>query len=146
LLREEQKSRSKDAEMIENFQKEGKKVPSELLVGLVRKAMQAKGWSQKRFLIDGFPRNEENVRVWDQTMPDVEVLLLLFIRCTEEVMVQRILDRSQGQSDEKPESLKMKVRAFEAEIRPVLEIFRKKESEWTKSMEMGRLNMCFRRL
>ena len=47
------------------------------------------------------------MRVWDQKMPDVEVLFLLFIRCTEEVMVQRGLDRSQGQSDEKPERIEL---------------------------------------
>lgn len=126
LLREERKSGSKDAEMIENYLKEGKLVPSELLVGLVRKAMQAKGWSQKRFLIDGYPRNEENVRVWDQKMPDVKVLCLLFIECSEEVLTQRILGRNQGRSDDNLESLKKRLQVFESETRPVLEIFRKK--------------------
>ena len=123
---DERKSGSKDAEMIESYLKEGKLVPSELLVGLVRKAMVAKGWSSKRFLIDGYPRNEENVRVWDQKMPDVKVIFLLFLECSEEVLTQRILGRNQGRSDDNPESLKKRLKVFEAETRPVLEIFRKK--------------------
>lgn len=126
LLREEKKSGSKDAEMIEGYLREGKLVPSELLVGLVRKAMLANGWAKKRFLIDGYPRNEENVRVWDEKMADVKVLFLLFLECSEEVLTQRILGRNQGRSDDNPESLKKRLQVFEAETRPVLEIFRKK--------------------
>ena len=39
LLREERKSGSSEAEMIEGYLKEGKLVPSELLVRLIQKAM-----------------------------------------------------------------------------------------------------------
>ena len=126
LLREERKSGSKDAEMIETYLKDGKLVPSELLVGLVRKAMQQKGWSTKRFLIDGYPRNEENIRVWEQQMPDVKVLCLLFLECSNEVLTERILGRNQGRSDDNPESLKKRLAVFEGETRPVLEIWRAK--------------------
>lgn len=44
--------------MIQNTIKEGKIVPSEVTVGLLQKAMQESG--NDKFLIDGFPRNEEN--------------------------------------------------------------------------------------
>ena len=44
--------------MIQDFKKEGKIVPSEVTVKLLQQAMQ--GSTNKKFLIDGFPRNEEN--------------------------------------------------------------------------------------
>ena len=44
--------------MIQNFKKEGKIVPSEITVKLLQQAMQQS--DNKRFIIDGFPRNEEN--------------------------------------------------------------------------------------
>lgn len=44
--------------MIHNFKKEGKIVPSEITVKLLQQAMQQS--DNKRFIIDGFPRNEEN--------------------------------------------------------------------------------------
>lgn len=37
---------------------EGKLVPSEIIVKLIQRAMQESG--NDKFLIDGFPRNEEN--------------------------------------------------------------------------------------
>jgi len=44
--------------MIQNMIKEGKIVPSEVTIKLLQKAMQESG--NDKFLIDGFPRNEEN--------------------------------------------------------------------------------------
>lgn len=44
--------------MILNMIKEGKIVPSELTVKLIQKEM--KSIDSLKFLIDGFPRNEEN--------------------------------------------------------------------------------------
>jgi UMP-CMP kinase len=44
--------------MIENMIKEGKIVPSEVTIKLLKQAMIKD--ENDRFLIDGFPRNEEN--------------------------------------------------------------------------------------
>ena len=44
--------------MISNMIKEGKIVPSEVTINLLQKAMLESG--NDKFLIDGFPRNEEN--------------------------------------------------------------------------------------
>ncbi|KAK3419548.1 hypothetical protein EUGRSUZ_G00116 [Eucalyptus grandis] len=58
LLRAEIKSGSENGTMIQNMIKEGKIVPSEVTIKLLQKAMQESG--NDKFLIDGFPRNEEN--------------------------------------------------------------------------------------
>lgn len=65
LLRDEIKSESKDGEIINNIIKAGKIVPSEITVGLLEKAINKFGW-EKRYVIDGFPRNQENVDVWNK--------------------------------------------------------------------------------
>ena len=44
--------------MIQNMIKEGKIVPSEVTIKLLENAMLSSG--NDKFLIDGFPRNEEN--------------------------------------------------------------------------------------
>ena len=83
LLRAERRSGSAQGELIERLIVEGKIVPSEITVGLLRTAMQSSGWAEKRFLVDGFPRNQENVDVWNRIMTDAEVEFLLFIDCPE---------------------------------------------------------------
>lgn len=44
--------------MIQNMIKEGKIVPSEVTIKLLQRAIEENG--NDKFLIDGFPRNEEN--------------------------------------------------------------------------------------
>jgi UMP-CMP kinase len=60
LLREERASGSPDAELINNIILEGKIVPVKITVNLIKKAMEKAGWSTKKFLVDGFPRNQDN--------------------------------------------------------------------------------------
>lgn len=49
--------------MIHSIMKEGKLVPSDVTVRLLQQAMQ--GIDNDKFLIDGFPRNEENVKTFE---------------------------------------------------------------------------------
>lgn len=50
--------------MIEEICMSGKIVPVEITCGLIKKAMEAAGWDQKMYLIDGFPRNDDNESGW----------------------------------------------------------------------------------
>lgn len=52
--------------MIQNMIKEGKIVPSEVTVKLLQRAMQESG--NNKFLIDGFPRNEENRAAFEEVV------------------------------------------------------------------------------
>ncbi|ETO36623.1 hypothetical protein RFI_00439 [Reticulomyxa filosa] len=67
LLREEKNSGSKDAELINHYIAEGKIVPVEITIGLIKKAMQANMAKGKyTFVIDGFPRNHDNLNGWNK--------------------------------------------------------------------------------
>lgn len=61
--------------MIEQFKKEGKIVSSEVTVKLLQNAMQKS--TTKKFIIDGFPRNEENRAAFENIVGS-RVLLLNF--------------------------------------------------------------------
>jgi UMP-CMP kinase len=50
--------------MIKNLMHEGKLVCSEIIVRLLLKAILASG--NDKFLIDGFPRNEENRQAYEK--------------------------------------------------------------------------------
>jgi len=77
LLRAEIKSGSENGTMIENMIKEGKIVPSEVTVKLLQKAMQES--ENDKFLIDGFPRNEEN-RAAFENVTGIQPEFILFFR------------------------------------------------------------------
>mgnify|MGYP002775778982 FL=1 len=55
--------------MIANTIKEGKIVPSEVTVRLLQNAMQDSG--NDKFLIDGFPRNDENRAAFERVVSNL---------------------------------------------------------------------------
>ena len=74
---------------------ESKIVPGEITVILMKKAMEKAGWAAKRYLIDGFPRSEENIDGWNRVMGDsVNVPFALFMDANEDTMIQRIVERA----------------------------------------------------
>ena len=107
LLRAERDSGSPDGAMITQSINEGKIVPVEVTVALIQKAMRASGAS--KFLIDGFPRNANNLAGWHTVMGDTATVDgVLFYECPEAVMESRLLRRGEhsGRSDDKADVIK----------------------------------------
>lgn len=125
LLRAERESGSELAELINTYIKEGKIVPAEITVRLLRNAMEKSG--SDKFLIDGFPRDTDNLACWNKQMNDVaEVQFLLFLDCPTEVMVERLLERGKnsGRNDDNIETIKKRLITYEQSTRPIIENFR----------------------
>lgn len=125
LLRAERESGSELAEMINTNIKEGKIVPAEVTVGLLRKAMQTSG--KDKFLVDGFPRDLQNLECWTKEMePIAEVQFLLFLDCPNDVVVERLLERGKtsGRNDDNVETIKKRLETYESQTRPIIEHFR----------------------
>lgn len=125
LLREERNSGSKLADMINTYIAEGKIVPAEVTVGLLLKAMDAA--PTKKFLVDGFPRNMENLQCWEKDVSQfVNIKFLLFLECPEEVMLKRLLKRGEtsGRNDDNVESIKKRFKTYRDSTMPIIKHFR----------------------
>ncbi|KAI3904180.1 hypothetical protein MKW92_018430 [Papaver armeniacum] len=121
LLRLEQESGSEHGTMIKNCIKEAKLAPSDIVVDLILKAMKRSG--KKKFLIDGFPRSEENRVAFCSACP-LEPKFVLYLSCSQEVMVERILHRNQGREDDNIEAMKKRLEVYETSSLPVIEYYR----------------------
>lgn len=131
LLRAERKTGSKDAALINSYIKDGKIVPVEITVGLIRNAMLAEGKKgNSLFLIDGFPRNANNLEGWEKVMDaeDVKIRGCLVLSCPEEVLTSRLLERGKtsGRVDDNIESIKKRLATFENESKPIIDVFSKR--------------------
>ncbi|KAL6565844.1 UMP-CMP kinase 3 [Orobanche hederae] len=126
LLRAERDSGSENGTMIKNMIKDGKIVPSEVTIKLLQRAMEDSG--NDKFLIDGFPRNEENRAAFDQ-MTDgskwtgIEPEFVLFFDCSEEEMEKRLLNRNQGRDDDNIETIKKRFKVYMESSFPVIEYY-----------------------
>merc|ERR1719229_876701 len=143
LLRAERNSGSEDAELINNYIKEGKIVPVEITVGLIKNAMNKLMAEEGKyvFIIDGFPRNQDNLEGWNKVMgTDCDVEFLLFLDCTEDEMTKRILDRAAKsevkRKDDNEETLKKRFKVYMESTMPIVNIF-EGQQKLTKVSSMG---------
>ena len=125
LLREERESGSETADLIESYITKGAIVPVAITLDLIKKAMSKS--NSNRFLIDGFPRNEDNLQGWMDSMPDIIVDNVLFLDCKEDELERRMYLRAEqlSRSDDNPETLKKRLKTFKESTLPVIDVFRK---------------------
>lgn len=117
LLQAEVESGSQNGKLIEDIKKKGELVPSELVVTILQQAMQKS--KSKKFLIDGFPRNEEN-RVLAEEILKIEPDFILFLDCSEEEMTRRLLNRNQGRVDDKIDTIRQRFKVYHESTIPVI--------------------------
>lgn len=134
LLRaEQQRPGSQYGAMIADYIKEGKIVPMEVTVALlsnaIAEALEKQGeteaghsipeqhkdkWSngKGRFLVDGFPRKMDQAIKFDESVCPSQ--FVLFLQCSEEVMLERLLERGKtsGRADDNIESIKKRFRKY----------------------------------
>ena len=136
LLRKERErgDDSPHAELIEECLVAGKIVPVEISLNLVKNAMDdattisstttsTTSYGQPIFLVDGFPRNYDNLSGWTTNMPHHATCIgSLVYDCSMDVLEQRILSRAatSGRSDDNLESARKRFKTFQQQTMPVV--------------------------
>ena len=114
---------------IESCINAGKLVPSSITVRLLEKGMKDAYQSSgaTKFLLDGFPRGQDNIDAWDNQMKQHNVTKVLNFECPEEVLVGRLLERgkSSGRSDDNIETIRKRFQTHVEACKPVLERYGK---------------------
>jgi UMP-CMP kinase len=80
----------------------------------------------KKFLIDGFPRNQDNLDGWNAEMTGhAKVEQVLFFDVPEDIMLSRIMKRSEtsGRTDDNEEAAKKRFKIFRDETMPIIRHF-----------------------
>ncbi|KAJ8929562.1 hypothetical protein NQ314_017725 [Rhamnusium bicolor] len=128
LLREERnKPGSEYGELIENYIREGKIVPVEITCSLLENAINGSG--KDKFLVDGFPRNQNNLDGWNKSVADkIQLQFVLVFECPMEICTERCLSRGaggSGRSDDNLESLKKRFNTYLNETKPIIDYYEK---------------------
>uniref|UniRef100_A0A0N5AX04 UMP-CMP kinase n=1 Tax=Syphacia muris TaxID=451379 RepID=A0A0N5AX04_9BILA len=121
LLRAERERKgSKYGELIEGHIRNGTIVPVEITCSLLEQAMKTSP-EAKGFLIDGFPRNQNNLDGWQKQMGEkTNVCFVLYISCPEEECINRCLNRGQGRSDDNEVSLRKRIQTYQNQTCPII--------------------------
>ncbi|XP_069794667.1 UMP-CMP kinase [Narcine bancroftii] len=132
LLRAERsKEGTQYGELIGNYIKEGKIVPVEITINLLKRAMDdtmAEDPTRNKFLIDGFPRNTDNLEGWNKIMKNnADVKFVLFFDCSNEICMERCLERGKdsGRTDDNIASLQKRIHTYMQSTKPIIELYAK---------------------
>ena len=124
LLREEIASGSSTGQTIASIINEGKIVPVQVTLDLLRHKIES--IKCNRFLVDGFPRNWDNVEGWNRCMGEVcDVEGVMFIDCPEHELERRLLSRGQtsGRSDDNAATARKRFATFKEATMPIVDHF-----------------------
>mmetsp|Transcript_116 Transcript_116/g.357 ORF Transcript_116/g.357 Transcript_116/m.357 type:complete len:205 (+) Transcript_116:72-686(+) len=126
LLREAQaKPTHPHSELIREYIREGKIVPREITISLLKEAMEKS--TNPGFLIDGFPRAVEQAEGFEKAVRRCD--FVLFLDCSEEIMEERIMSRTREfqaankavREDDNLESLHKRFKVYHDQSVPVVE-------------------------
>ena len=129
LLRAEQNTKgSQFGELIQTHMVGGTIVPVAITCALLVRAMKESG--KENFVIDGFPRNQDNLDGWIKEVGPEQALIkfVLFFQCEEKTCIKRCLKRGaegSGRSDDDEEVLKKRFATHMNSTMPIVEYFRK---------------------
>ncbi|XP_059179679.1 adenylate kinase isoenzyme 5-like isoform X1 [Physella acuta] len=126
LLREEVASGSERGHKLTEIMEKGELVPLEVVLGLMKEAMQAKAATSKGFLIDGYPRElEQGLRFEKEVAP---ASFVLCFDVSDETMTKRLLGRAltSGRVDDNEETIKKRLKTFHDVTQPVIDHYSKK--------------------
>ena len=128
LLRAEREAGGPAAATIEEFLTAGKLVPNEIIVTLLKDAMEkvTRTTGKNNFLLDGFPRSLENLEGWYEIFGrEAELPKMLYFECPFPVLEKRIQGRAKysGRTDDNVESVKRRFDTFKSETLPTVELF-----------------------
>ena len=121
LLRQEIKKGTENGKLIESIMAEGKYVPVKITCGLLKQAMDSLGKS-KIFLIDGYPRNQDNIDGWKEIFGNnYKLIATIILQCNEEELEKRLLERAKtsGRVDDNIETIRKRFKTHIEQSLPI---------------------------
>jgi adenylate kinase len=124
----------------------GDLVPDEKVVALVEEELKKPKYDNG-YILDGFPRTIPQAEAFDELLESnnksLDAFLLLEVPQVE--LVDRILSRGEGRSDDTPEKVKTRLKVYWKETQPVLDYY--KEQEVVKEIDgVGSIDEIFERI
>ncbi len=105
----------------------GELVPDDLIGRVVAERLGEED-AKAGFLLDGFPRTLRQVEILDGILAGQGVGLdrVIYLVVPETVLVDRLLHREEGRSDDTPETIRERLRVYREQTEPVAKVYRER--------------------
>jgi adenylate kinase len=120
LLREARRAGTDLGRRASEYMDRGDLVPDELIFALVRDALA--GLDGKPILLDGFPRTVAQADALAGALETRgrELTAAVLVDVPDDVVVERISGRHQGRADDRPETVRERLRVYHRETEPLV--------------------------
>lgn len=101
----------------------GSLVPDEIMIGIVAKALRENLDGKSGFILDGFPRTNEQAKELDQIFNEMNFkdIKVLFLVVNDDELVSRLTKR--GRVDDTEDIIRKRLKIYTDSTRPVLEYY-----------------------
>ncbi len=129
IFRENIKNETPLGKKVKSILDSGDLVPDETVVDLVKDEL-SKAKYDNGVILDGFPRTVAQAKALDSFLEenDKKIDAFLTLSVPEEELVNRILSRGEGRSDDNPEKVKNRLSVYHNETAPVLNHYKEKDA------------------
>ena len=118
LLREKSEGEDEDAKRITEALDRGNLVPNEITIRTLKERLE-KPDCQKGYILDGYPRNDDQFQNLDSDIDKV-----FYVAVSDEETIKRLSKR--GRHDDTGQALKRRMELYHSETEPMLDKFRDK--------------------
>jgi adenylate kinase len=129
ILRAAVKSGTKLGLEAKRYMDSGALVPDEVIIGLVEEVLEKDKKENKGFLLDGFPRTEEQAKALDTIFRNLGInsVIIVSLDAPEEELVERLIKRGKesGRSDDTEETIRRRLVVYQDQTSPVLNYYTK---------------------
>lgn len=134
--------RKEENPIIQVCMRDGKLIPSNITVAVLKRALEEEKDTCKVILVDGFPRNIKNIREYN--ISGIEPDGVLYLECEENVCLGRLLLRKRFDDTEK--CIHERFLSFKRDTLPVIEYYKEKNilykvDNCIKALEWIKLSM-----
>lgn len=128
MLRESVRTGSEMGKMAGSFIQQGKLVPDDVIVTLVKQRLQERD-CEAGCLLDGFPRTVPQAVALDRELKALgrrQVDVALELRVTLEELIRRLVERArqEGRQDDSADTVVRRMEVYDLQTKPVLEYYR----------------------
>ncbi len=110
--------------LVQSIIDEGHLVPDQTVVDMVEETIASEDYSEG-YVLDGFPRTVEQAVAFDNLLErrneSVDAFISLY--APDEELIQRLLSRGEGRSDDTEEKIKNRLEVYKKETAPVMEYY-----------------------
>lgn len=140
IFRSAIKNETKLGKEVKSILDSGELVPDKKVVALVEEELKDSRYDNG-YILDGFPRTIPQAKAFDKILSENDLSLTAFLQLEvpEDELIDRILSRGEGRSDDSPDKVKNRLNVYWNETLPVLNYYKEKglveEIDGTGSIE-----------